>query len=85
MTGSIVLDLVLALILGAAIFWVLVRLIGMISTPPPEVDPDDVIPFEQHFRCSVCGTEVTMKVASVTETSAPKHCREEMVAVWRPG
>jgi hypothetical protein len=36
------------------------------------------------FLCTVCGTEVTMRALNVNEASPPKHCREEMVAVWRP-
>src|SRR5690606_11991664 len=53
--------------------------------PPPPIDPEDVVEVEdQDYKCTVCGTEVTLRVANVLEMSPPKHCREEMVPVWRP-
>ena len=79
-------QIVIAFGLGALIWLVSMRVLRMLSTPPPEVDPEDVVEVEdQDYRCSVCGTEVTLRVANVMATSPPKHCREEMVAVWRPG
>lgn len=79
-------QLLIALALGVGIWMGSTRLLRVLSTPPPEVDPEDVVVVEdQDFRCSVCGTEVTLRLANVTETSPPRHCREEMVPVWRPG
>jgi hypothetical protein len=72
--------------IGAAIWWTSMKLLRMMSVAPPEIDPADVIEVEeQDFRCSLCGTEVTLKVVNPAEMTPPKHCREEMVAVWRPG
>jgi hypothetical protein len=73
-----------ALGLGFVIWRVSVSTIRMLATPPPPVDPHDVVPVRQDYKCSVCGTEVTMTVQNVREALAPKHCREEMVEVWRP-
>jgi len=56
----------------------------MLSTPPPEVDPDDIVVVDQDYKCSVCGAEVTMKAVNPAEDKPPKHCREEMDPVWRP-
>lgn len=79
-------QIVVAVGIGVAIWWGSTRVLHMLSTPPPEVDPDDVVEVEdQDYRCSVCGTEVTLRVANLQETSPPKHCREEMDPVWRPG
>lgn len=80
-------QVLIALALGIAIWVVSLRVIRALSMPPPDVDPSDVVELdEEHdYRCTVCGTEVSLRVVNVTETSAPKHCREEMVAVWRPG
>lgn len=79
-------QVLIALAIGVTIWVVSIKVLRMLSTPPPEVDPDDVVEVEdQDYRCSVCGTEVTLRVANLTETSPPKHCREEMVPVWRPG
>ena len=79
---------VVTILIALAMFFVIWRaslwLIRLLSTPPPEVDPEDVVAADQDYRCTVCGTEVTLKVANVRETAPPKHCREEMVPVWRP-
>ena len=51
--------------------------------PPAEPDPDDVVPVDQRFRCTVCGAEVVMTAANAEqEIEAPRHCREDMVPVW---
>jgi hypothetical protein len=49
-------------------------------TPPAEPDPDQIVPVDLHFRCIVCGAEVTMTAAQQDEEIvAPRHCREDMV------
>lgn len=78
------LNVAIAIVMALVIWRVATWFIAMLSTPPPEVDPADVVATEQHFRCTICGTEVTMTVKNVTEEAAPKHCREEMIHVWRP-
>jgi len=75
---------VLALLLGLVIWRVSISIIRMLSTPPPEIDPDDVVEVDQDYRCTVCGAELTMKAVNVAENKAPRHCREEMIPVWRP-
>jgi len=51
--------------------------------PPNEPDPDDVVPVELRYRCSVCGAEVTMTAANAEhDIEAPRHCREDMLPVW---
>ena len=73
------------LLIAAAIFVVVWRLsvwaIRMLTAPPPEVDPEEVIEVEQQYLCTLCGTEVVMTVQNVVESAPPKHCREEMVPV----
>ena len=50
--------------------------------PPAEPDPDQVVPVDLKFRCTVCGAEVVMTAAQAdTEIDAPRHCREDMVLV----
>jgi hypothetical protein len=85
LTGTFWLDLVLALVLGVLIWRVSLAMIRMLSTPPPEVDPDDIVAVDQDYKCTVCGAELTMKAVNPAEDKPPKHCREEMVPVWRPG
>lgn len=84
MTGNVFFDIVIALAVGYVIWRVSIAVIRMLSTPPPEIDPEDVMPVDQDYRCSVCGAELTMKAVNVAEDKPPKHCREEMVPVWRP-
>jgi hypothetical protein len=48
--------------------------------PPEEPDPDDIKPVDLHYRCIVCGAEVTMTAAQ-DDPEAPRHCREDMVPV----
>lgn len=79
-----VLDVVLAVGIGLVIWVVSVALIRMLSTKPPEVDPEDVVVSDQDYRCTVCGAELTMRMVNVAEDKAPRHCREDMVPVWRP-
>ncbi|MEA1904023.1 MAG: hypothetical protein U9N56_10900 [Actinomycetota bacterium] len=79
------LNVVLAIVGGLLIWIFLVAIIRMLSTPPPELDPEDVVKVDQDYHCSVCGAELTMKMVNVQEDKPPKHCREEMIPVWRPG
>ena len=78
-------SVVIAVAAAIAIWVVLVWFVRALSTPPPEVNPEDIVPIDQDYRCSVCGAEVTMRAVNPQEDKAPKHCREEMVPVWRPG
>ena len=73
----------LAMGLGVVIWYVSMYFIRMLSTSPPEVDPEDVIEADQDYRCSVCGAELTLKYVNAAEFSAPRHCREDMVPVSR--
>ena len=73
-----------ALLIGALIWRGSVAIIRMLSTPPPEVDPADIVVVDQDYKCSVCGAEVTMRAVNPAEDKPPKHCREEMDPVWRP-
>lgn len=72
------LNIVIALAIGAAIWTVSMAILRAVANPPPAVDPEDVIETLRRFRCSVCGAQVTMTVTNVAEPKAPRHCREEM-------
>lgn len=81
MTGSTVFDVVLAVLFGYLIWRGSLAVIRMLSTPPPEVDPDDVVTVSQQYRCTVCGAELTMTAVNLAEDKPPRHCREDMVPV----
>ena len=70
--------ILIAVAIGVAIWMVALRVIRMLAEPPPDVDPDDIVATDIKYRCSICGTEVTMTAVSTSEAAAPKHCREEM-------
>ena len=72
------LNIIIALAIGLAIWTVLMAIIRAVANPPPDVDPDDVVETLRRFRCSLCGTQVTMTVTNVSEPRPPRHCREEM-------
>jgi hypothetical protein len=78
-----ILRVVVAIVGFLAIYVVLAGTIRKFKVPaPPEPDPDDVRPVDLHYRCIVCGAEVTMtSVPSITEDmpEPPRHCREDMV------
>jgi hypothetical protein len=84
LTGNLFVDVFLAVVLGVVIWRVSIFLIAVLSTPPPEVDPEETVEVDQDYRCTVCGAELTMRVMNVREDKPPRHCREEMVPVWRP-
>jgi hypothetical protein len=83
-TGSTVVDVLIAVIAALLIWRLSMALIRALSTPPPEIDPDDVVVTDQDYRCTVCGAELTMRMVNVAEDKPPRHCREDMVPVWRP-
>jgi len=84
MTGSTAVDIVIAVVIGLVIWRISTKVIYILSTPPPELDPEDVVEVDQDYKCSVCGAELTMRVVNTQEDKPPKHCREEMDPVWRP-
>ncbi|MGA7228395.1 MAG: hypothetical protein WBZ45_09340 [Acidimicrobiia bacterium] len=84
MTGNTIIDVILAVGLGYGIWRGSLFMIRMLSTPPPEIDPDDVVAVDQDYKCTVCGAELTMRAINVQDEAAPRHCREDMVPVWRP-
>ena len=85
MTGNLAVDIVIAVVIGLIIWRVSMRVVNMLSTPPPELDPSDVVEVDQDYKCSVCGAELTMKTINIQEDKPPRHCREEMDPIWRPG
>ncbi len=84
MTGTLAIDIVIAVAIGLIIWRISMKVINMLSTPPPELDPSDVVEVDQDYKCSVCGAELTMRSVNISEDKPPRHCREDMDPVWRP-
>ena len=78
------LNLVIALLIGVTVWRLCLWVLRALAAAPEQPDPEMVLEYVQDYRCTLCGTELTVRVASMSETDAPRHCREEMVAVWRP-
>ncbi len=77
-------NLGVALLIGVVVWRVCLWFLRAMAAAPDQPDPDSIVEAYQDYRCTLCGTELTVRMASVSETSPPRHCREEMVAVWRP-
>ena len=70
---------VIAVIVGVAIFVGTIAIVRMIATgPPPEPDPDSVHEVEADYRCSICGMRLTVTHQQDASPEPPKHCREVM-------
>ncbi len=82
--GVTVLNVLIALAIGYVVWRFSIYFIRILSMTPEEIDPDDIKEVIQDYKCTVCGAEVIMTVANVSTEKAPRHCREEMVPVWRP-
>ena len=78
-------NLIVALLIGVAVWRLCIWFVRALAAAPDQPDPDLVVEAVQDYRCTLCGTELTVRMASLSETSAPRHCREDMVPVWRPG
>ena len=54
--------------------------------PPAEPELGRLRKVNYRYRCTVCGTEVTMTAAPEDEVpNAPRHCREDMNLVVESG
>ena len=73
---------VIALAIGVGIMAVAIWAVRLLATPvPDEPDPEDLQPVAFDFACTVCGMQLTVTAAQGDDVKAPRHCREEMVAV----
>ncbi len=77
-------NLGVALLIGVVVWRLCIWFLRALAAAPDQPDPESVVEAYQDYHCTLCGTELTVRMASVSETAAPRHCREEMVAVWRP-
>jgi hypothetical protein len=84
MTGNTILNLIIAVLLGYAIWRLSMAMIRMMSTSEDEIDPEDIHPVDQDYKCTVCGAELTLKARNTRDEAVPRHCREDMIPVWRP-
>ena len=75
--------LVLKLIVAVAVAVILLRtgiaLLRALATPIPEPPPaGELRKVKLQYRCSLCGTEVRMTVATDEQPDPPRHCMDDM-------
>jgi hypothetical protein len=87
---DIAVRIVIAVVAALVMYLIGVKIVRVMMAPPPPDDPELSLlrPVDYRYRCTVCGTEVTMTAAPappdedgtvVTEPpDAPRHCREDM-------
>ena len=76
----------LKVVIAVIAFLVLVRVgiatLRFIGTePPPPPPPGELRKINVRFRCSVCGMEMRVVLATDEDPEPPRHCMEEMVLV----
>ena len=75
--------LVLKIIVAVAVAVILLRtgiaLLRALATPIPEPPPaGELRKVKIQYRCSLCGTEVRMTVATDEQPDPPRHCMDDM-------
>jgi hypothetical protein len=77
----------IAILAGLVIYLVGASTLRKFKIPPDaEPDPEQVVPVDVRYQCTICGAEVTMTAAQAgEEPEAPRHCREDMVRVGPVG
>ena len=75
--------LVLKILVAIVVAMVLLRMglavLRTLATPLPEPPPvGELRKVKLQYRCSLCGTEVRMTVASDESPDPPRHCMDDM-------
>jgi hypothetical protein len=76
--------ILIAVLVAVLLYLFAVRLVRAMMRPGPPDEPDvtTLRPVDFHYRCMVCGAEVTMTAApGDDEPDAPRHCKDDMVLV----
>jgi hypothetical protein len=80
--GFPVFRVVVAMILMYAILLVGFAVLGAFARPVPEpAPPGELRRVRISYRCTVCGTELKMTMATEEKPQAPRHCADEMELV----
>ena len=75
--------LVLQILMAIAVAMILLRMglavLRTLATPLPEPPPvGELRKVKLQYRCSLCGTEVRMTVATDESPDPPRHCMDDM-------
>jgi DNA-directed RNA polymerase subunit RPC12/RpoP len=81
MFGTIV-WVIIAVFIGLFIFRVGFMMLRSLGTPLPAPPPaGEMRRVKIQYRCSICGTEVRMTLATDELPDPPRHCQEDMELV----
>ena len=76
------LNIVIALLVAFVILRLGLAMLRGLATPLPEPPPaGELRKVKIQYRCTICGTEVRMTVATDREPEPPRHCLEDMELV----
>jgi hypothetical protein len=76
--------ILIAVFVAVLLYLLAVKLVRAMMRPGPPDEPDlaTLRPVDFHYRCTICGAEVTMTAApGDDEPDAPRHCKDDMVLV----
>ena len=74
-----IISVLIAIAGGYGLFRVGISVMRTLSTPLPEPPPaGELRKVKIMYRCSICGSEVRMTVATEQDPEAPRHCMAEM-------
>jgi hypothetical protein len=72
-------NIVIAIVGGLVIIRIGMAALGALARPLPEPPPaGELRKVKIAYRCSLCGTEIQMRVAPQEDPDPPRHCMEEM-------
>lgn len=75
----LVLKIILAVFMAIVLLRMGVAILRMLATPLPEPPPvGELRKVKLQYRCSLCGTEVRMTVATDETPEPPRHCMDDM-------
>jgi hypothetical protein len=78
MVGAVI-GVVVVVLIALVVIKVGVALLRGLGTPlPPPQPPGEMRKVNLKYRCSVCGAEVKMTLATDELPDAPRHCQEDM-------
>ncbi len=71
--------ILLAALGGGALIYVGIVLLRILSQKTPDPPPvGELRKVQLNYHCTICATELQIKVAPVDDPDPPKHCGEEM-------
>ena len=74
-----VLKIAFAVAVALFMFRIGLAVLRMLATPIPEPPPvGELRKVKLQYRCSLCGTEVRMPVATEEAPDPPRHCMDDM-------